>query len=115
MRQRYYIAEKYNLDRFCYDTRVHKPRGRLSEPSDESIRTKKLPAAFKWETEAQFRGRAERDTKQGAGYYGLGDWEPAPWDDQRDLWAWFLWFDVRRMVCVAVAVAVILVHVMLMA
>ena len=124
MRQRYYMAQEYDLDLFKYQLLPGRHE-RLTEPTEEDyakrhedLRKKRkptLPPGWRWETVPEFNKRAQRDTKQGAGYYGLADWEPSPWEEQRNLWLWYWWFDVRRMASVIVATAMILVHAMLMA
>ena len=87
----------------------------LANPTNKTQKPHLDNIKFRWETLEEFQRRKAKDTKCGAGYYGLADWVPHPWDDQRSLHAWFYWFDVRRVVTVIVAAVMILVHVMLMA
>lgn len=125
-RARYYICEDYDLDRYYYVTeetaasvakRKIEPRAQpdyrevLKMPYDED--RDKGDKAFKWETKEQFAARAILDRKAGAGYYGLADWQPLPYNGQRYTYGFYYWFDMRRLYCAGIALYTILIHIML--
>lgn len=124
-RARYYICSDYDLDRYYWVTietpasvqrRKIKPNAKpeyektLRMPYDDEREDEKR---FKWETKKDFEARAILDRKAGAGYYGLADWQPLPYNGERYIYGFYYWFDMRRLYCAGIALYTILIHIML--